>query len=272
MLKKILMAMILVILIFIGIVFYLVNPFDKQYRSFDTETKARNAFSDGDIDSFIKIMNNPVTLKYHAPFDLYLTLTYTGKYDEAQNAVNSFVRFVDYGYCVQYNPNGRAICRVKASFRKDKPVVDKNKWLSIINFEKGDYEKAKEYNLKSNKQSACFNVKLYSALGDFKEADKNLQACETAYSKKKVKTVLYRTKGFYYMQKKQYDEAESYLKKSITSRKARNFQGNNATYLLLAQLYTDMKNNKKAQHYYELVLKTDPYCYKAKKGLELLKK
>ncbi len=273
MLKKILIALGLIIVVLAGVVFYLVNPYDPQYKSFYTERKAMYAFKKGDVDTFIKYMNNPVTVKYHAPMNLYLTLAYTGKYDEAEKAVQSYVKFKDYSVCAQYKIPGRLFCRVTdIFFPVQKPQIDKNHWLSIINFEKGDYKKAEEYNLKSKKQSACYNTKLYAALGNYKKADKYLGVCEQQFAHKEIKNALYRTKGFYYLQKKKYDVAEDYLKKSIIAPKRAEFRINNSSYLLLAELYTKMNKPQQARHYYELVLKTDPYSYKAQKGVGLIKK
>ena len=79
MLKKVLIALGLVIFALICFVFYLINPFDAQYKTFDLEAKAQEAFKKDDMDAYVKYMNNPVTVKYHAPIGLYVTLITLGR-------------------------------------------------------------------------------------------------------------------------------------------------------------------------------------------------
>ena len=179
MLKKILIALGLVIIALIGFTFYLINPNDAQYKSFYDEAKALEALKKDDMDSYVKFMSNPVTLKYHAPIGLYVTLITLGRYDEAEKAVKSYITYKDYTACTLMDYHERFMCRIlNMLYPTQGPDVDMNKWLSIIYFEKGDFEKAFEYNKRAKKQSVCYNVKLYSALGDIPEATKNLNDCE----------------------------------------------------------------------------------------------
>ena len=137
-----------------------------------------------------------------------------------------------------------------------------------------DFEKALEYNKRARKQSVCYNVKLYSAMGDVLEATKNLNDCEFEFLDKRNLSTLYRTRAFYYLKQKKYDLALNYLNKSIINPPENydKYKGNNETYLLLAEVYKAMKQPDKARHYYELVLKTSPYNYKAQKGIGLISK
>lgn len=273
MLKKVLIALGLVIFALICFVFYLINPFDAQYKTFDLEAKAQEAFKKDDMDAYVKYMNNPVTVKYHAPIGLYVTLITLGRYDEAEKAVKSFVRFKDYTACGPMTYPQRFMCRALDIIAPVKgPHIDKNKWMSVIYFEKGDYEKALEYNNKVKKQNDCYNVNLYSALGDFSKATKNLNDCEFEFLERTNIAILYRTRAYYNFKQKKYDEALKYLNKSLItpSENVAKFKGNNESYLLMAQVYTEMKQPEKAREYYERILKISPYNYKAKIGLDLL--
>ena len=275
MFKKILIALGLVIIALIGFTFYLINPNDAQYKSFYDEAKALEALKKDDMDSYVKFMSNPVTLKYHAPIGLYVTLITLGRYDEAEKAVKSYITYKDYTACTLMDYHERFMCRIlNMVYPTQGPDVDMNKWLSIIYFEKGDFEKAFEYNKRAKKQSVCYNVKLYSALGDIPEATKNLNDCEFEFLDKRNLSTLYRTRAFYYLKQKKYDLALNYLNKSIINPPENydKYKGNNETYLLLAEVYKAMKQPDKARHYYELVLKTSPYNYKAQKGIGLISK
>lgn len=275
MLKKILIVVVIFLIVIAGGYFYLINPNDAQYKASEAEMIALKAYSKGDFETFVKYMNNTTTVKYHAPFILYLTLTNMGRYDEAIKAVNSFEKYIDYGYCSQYKGVMRAACRIADIFAPvQAPYVDKNYYLSRIYLEKGDYKSALEYGLKTKKDSPCHKVKLYAAVNETEKTDKYIKLCEAAYAPNKYKYGLYKTKGYMYLKQKKYDVALDYLNKSImkVSEKNAKYQGNNASYLLLAQLYEEMNNPAKARYYYELVLKNDPYNYKAQKGVGLIKK
>lgn len=271
--KKILAAFFVILIIAGGFCFYLVNPFDPQYKSFYSEMQAYQAYQKGDIDTFIKYMSTPVTLKYHAPVVLYLTLANKGRYDEAIAAINAFQRYRDYSVCAQYKPAMRVFCRLSdIFFPVQPPKFDKNYWLSKIYFDKGDYKTAVDYLDKSTMRPPCYSAKLYAAAENFELADKEIKLCEAQYAPKKYKYALYSTKGYYYLRQKKYDVALDYLTKAVikVAPKYKNYRGNNTTYLLLAQLYKEQNKLDKARYYYELVIKTDPDNYRAQKGLGLI--
>ena len=136
-------------------------------------------------------------------------------------------------------------------------------------FGNDNYETALKYNSLSKEQAPCFKVKLYSALGDFKEADKNVKLCENQYASRKDKYVLYSAKGYMYLRRKKYDVAYDYLMKSIKKGSGK-YIGNKESYLLLARLYEEINELDKARYYYELVIKTDPFNYRAQRGLGLI--
>lgn len=273
MLKKILSLFVLLLIFLGGLVFYLVNPNDEQYKSYYKELIALESFDRGDMESFVNNMNNPVTVKYHMPFSLYLALINMGRYDEAINTVNAHVKYYDYSFCAPYKIGMRLFCRVTDMFWGVKlPDFDKNYWLSYIYFEKGDYKTAVNYNLKQKKQNACYNVKLYSAIENFELAEVNLKECEKKFFEKKSKYNLYQTMGYFYLKQNKLKAAEDYLTRSVRklSKKDSLYKGNNTTYLLLAELYEKLNNQDKARDYYEKVIKTDSYNYKAQKGLGLV--
>ena len=275
MLKKILIFIVAVVLVSGAILFYLINPNEAQYKSAYNEKLAAEAYLRGDMESFVEYMSNPVTLKYHAPFVLYYILTDMGKYDEAINAVNSFKKYVDYSYCVQYKGFLRAACRIADIFAPiQTPYVDKNYFLSKIYLEKGDYKSALEYGLNIRRDTPCHKVKLYASVNDTQKTDKYIKLCEAEYAPKKYKYRLYSTKGYVYLKQKKYDVALDYLNKSIMKvpPQNKNYQGNNQSYMLLAQLYEEINQPDKARYYYDLVLKNAPYNYKAQKGIARIKK
>lgn len=273
MLKKILLSFVLVLIFLCGAVFYLVNPNDQQYKSYYKELIALESFDKGDMESFVDNMNNPVTVKYHMPFSLYLALINMGRYDEASEAVNAYVKYYDYSFCAPHKIGMKLFCRITNMFWSvDAPDFDKNYWLSLIAFEKGDYKTAIDYNLKREKQNACYNVKLYSAIENFELAEVNLKECEKKFFEKKNKYNLYQTMGYFYLKQNKLKAAEDYLTRSVrkSSKKDSSYKGNNTTYLLLAELYEKLNNQDKARDYYEKVIKIDPYNYKAQKGLGLV--
>ena len=272
--KIFLIASVAVLLLIVGVILWFLNPNDQQYRAAESEVIAGEAYVNGDMDTFVKYMSNHVTLKYHAPILLYFTLTDMGRYDDAINAVNSFEKYHDYGYCVAYDGASRFLCRIIDLLN---PVVltsfYKNYFISRIYFEKGDFKAALESGLKIKKEEPCFKSKLYSSVQDWVNANKYIKACEADYAPKKYKYGLYLTKGYMYLRQKKYDVALDYLNKSIrkVSDKQKTYRGNNPSYLLLAELYKEINKPEKARYYYELVLKSDPYNYKAQLGLGLIK-
>ncbi len=273
MLKKILIFFVFVLIFLCGAVFYLVNPNDEQYKSYYKELTALESFDKGDMESFVNNMNNPVTVKYHMPFSLYLALINMGRYDEAINTVNAHVKYYDYSFCAPHKIGMKLFCRItNIFFGVSVHNFDKNYWLSLIAFEKGDYKTAVNYNLKQKKQNACYNVKLYSSIENFELAEKNLNECEKKFFEKKNKYNLYQTMGYFYLKQNKLKAAEDYLKRSVrySSKKDSLYKGNNTTYLLLAELYEALNKQDKARAYYEEVIKTDPYNYKAQKGLGLV--
>ena len=273
MLKKILLSFVLILIFLCGLVFYLVNPNDEQYKSYYKELIALESFDKGDMESFVANMNNPVTVKYHMPFTLYLALIDMGRYDEAEKAVNSYIKYYDYSFCAPHKVGMKLFCRItNMFFEVNVPNFDKNYWLSLIAFEKGDYKAAVDYNLKREKQNACYNVKLYSSIENFELAEKNLKECEKRFFEKKNKHNLYQTKGYFYLKQNKFKVAEDFLNRSIrkTSKNQNVYKGNNSTYLFLAELYEKTNNLDKARTFYEMVIKTDPYNYKAQKGLGLV--
>ncbi len=273
---KIVISLILIFIsVFGGIIAYLINPFDAQYKAYQAETEAAKAFEKGDMVTYVNYMSNPVTIKYHAPLALYFVLINMGRYDEAKQAVDSFIKYKDYGICADFKNNiiDRITCRIIAfAMPVEQPWVDKNFWYSLIYLEKGEYEKALKYYKQSQTRIPCYSARIYAALNDRENSSKYIKMCEALYAPKESKKALYETKGYMYLRQKKYDVAQDYLLKALKekSEKFGQYTGYENIYLLLAQLYKEQNNPAKARYYYEQVIKTDPYNYKAQKGLGLV--
>ena len=115
-------------------VFYLVNPNDPQYKTYYKENAAIEAFSNKDIETYFKYMDNPVTVKNHSGPATLLAYTYaeSGKCDDAVRVINSFEKENDYSYCMQYNPLMRLACRSMHIISPLNLNIDKEVALSNI--------------------------------------------------------------------------------------------------------------------------------------------
>ena len=242
-------------------VFYLVNPNDPQYKTYYKENAAIEAFSNKDIETYFKYMDNPVTVKNHSGPATLLAYTYaeSGKYDDAVRVINSFEKENDYSYCMQYKPLMRLACRSMHIISPLNLNIDKEVALSNIYLLKADYKKAIEHDKKRKKKNYCFSAHLYAETGDLQQADNLVKNC-------KNKREINQTKGIIAQKNKNYIEAEKFYKQSLNKNceKNPNCTGNNTSYLYLAKLYTETGKTQSAETLCNKVLTTVPWNNKAK--------
>lgn len=280
--KKILIVFAAFFILISGIIFYLVNPNDPQYKSFGLENAALIAYSMGNYDEYFKNFDNPITVKYHFAQNTILANEYAiaGKYDDAQRVIESFKKHVDYSACIKHKPAERAICRIDAMFLSATPPqinYDKNFQLAKLYYQKGDYDKSLEYNSKAKKKYSCFDATLYARAGMMDQAEESLKLCEKSQEFNKNKKSLYTAQGVLFIEQKKYNEALNEFNKYLDSTqcgkgKFLKCRGNNEVYLYMAEALVKTGKNNEAKKYYEKVLKTEPQNIKAKNGLQLLKK
>lgn len=262
----------------------ILNPYDKQYQSYYLEQQAFKALDSGNADKYFKYMDNPVTVKYHFSGNYTLAINYiiAGRYDDAQRVINSYKKEYNYGFCAESTKSlSKFLCRLDYSFEntfmKNQPQYSKNYYLSKLYFAKGDYKKAVEYNKKSEVQDGCFSSMIYGAVGDKKAASDNLLLCKIQQKNKKYPRKLYLASGYFYLKQKQYDKALIEFQKDLNTTqcgngKYRKCRGNNTTYFYMAQCFEESGSKEKAKSYYKKILFNEPWNFKAKKGLETLKK
>ncbi|MBS4761031.1 MAG: hypothetical protein KHX03_10075 [Clostridium sp.] len=264
------MICLLTITTFISIVIWaLVNPNDDQYKTYYKENAAIEAFSNKDIETYFKYLDNPVTIKNHSGQATLLAYAYaeSGKYDDAVRVINSFEKENDYSYCMQYKPLMRLACRSIHIISPLSISLDKEIALSNIYLLKGDYKKAIEHDKKRKKQNYCFSARLYAEAGDLQQADNLVKNC-------KNKREINQTKGIIAQKHKNYSEAEKFYRQSLNKNCEKNpsCTGNNTSYLYLAELYTEIGKTQSAEFLCKKVLTTVPWNSKAKTCLNSTKK
>lgn len=262
--KRIIFVLIVAILAFdIGLVWYLTNPNDAQYKSYYMENAAFEALLNNDIDTYFKYMDNPVSIKFHYGSSFILANKYaeTGRYDDALRVLNSFEYDRNYSFCAQYKTAMRFACRlsdmVSNVIYPAEYSFDKNIYSANIYFKIGDYEKAIEFDKARSRNNSCFSAQLYAEAGDLKKAEEFLQQCKS--------TNRHLTAGIIAMKNKDYKTAEKYYLKAINPNCIRlaRCSANNSAYLHLAELYKKTGNCAKSVEYAKKVLKISPYNYKA---------
>lgn len=258
---------------------FIVNPNDAQYKSYYLENQALKALSNKNIDKYFDDMDNPVSVKYHQEKNYTLSKMYVsaGKYDNAKKVIDSFEKSYDYSYCMAYKPAMRFICRGLVPYSKSNFSYDKNKNLSFVYFEKGDYKKSIEYYKKSENSDSCFATKLYAASNDMNTAERFLKFCKIEQNDKKYPRRLYSAQGYLYLKQNKYEKAEAEFKKDLSTTKCgkenfENCRGNNTTYLYLAECYKENGKIKKAAELYKKILFNEPWHFKAKNGLKSIEK
>ena len=254
-----------------GGIWWLVNPNDIQYKTYYKERAARKAFSNKDIETYFKYMDNPVTVKNHYVEAMLLAYAYaeSGKYDDAIRVINSFEKENDYSYCMQYKPLMRLACRI---IHIKSPIsigssLDKEIYLSYVYLLKGDYKKAIEHDKKRRNQNYCFSARLYAEAGSLQQAENLVKNC-------KNKREINQTKGILLQKNKNYAGAEKFYLQSLNKNCEMNpnCPGNITSYLYLAELYKEMGKIQPAESLCKKVLTIEPWNSKAKACLNSTKK
>ena len=257
-----------------GCIFYLINPNDAQYKSYYYEEEARKALAAGDIEKYFINIDRPEIIKYHFASNHILVQEYidAGKYDDALRVINAYEKDLDYYQCTPYKPLKRLGCRILITVNNVSISYNKNHLISQVYFEKGDYKKALDYELKSEKKDPCYLSRIYSALYDFKNAESLLTECkQRSTTKKYIKRSLHFSNGYFLFKQKKYKEAIVEFEKDINTLKCGNVcRSKNRTYLYLAECYKNLGNKTKAKEYYNWILESENYFFKAKTGLSEL--
>ena len=253
-------------IVIIGLIYlFVMNPYDKQYKSFYLEKEAAAALEKGDIDTYLELADSSVSKKYHSSQNLILSIIYKkiGRYDDAKEVISEFKKDYDYSYCTFYkDARFKYICRAYATLNPVKYDMDKHAKYAEIYFENEEYEKSLAEMIIGQTDQPCLRAKIFAARNIFPAAYKNLHYCKLQKSNNKEYIL---TKAYVLQKQKKYDKAKKYYYKSINKNctNSEKCKGNNTSYLMLGKLFMEEKDYRSAIVYFKKVMQTENYNYKA---------
>lgn len=248
---------------------------DDRFCAAMDEYIASSYIKNGNVVAAIKYYSNPILVKYNLTTNILLAniLRTMGRYDEAMYVLNSFEKN-DFLSIASAEPDMFSRLRLEFLYnilsKFDDGIYAKNMILhakAIVLYEKGDYEKAleisNEYMNSSNQIPVSLFLRIYTAMGDLKNAEKYSKLLDK-YKKSKNFMDNY-SQGLYYISLQNYSEAESIFT-SISNNESYKFSSDNNVKQLysmlgLGILNIEKQNYKDAIKYLQKAVDIRPYSY-----------
>lgn len=248
---------------------------DDRFGAAMDEYIAAAYLKNGNAVAAVKYYSNPILVKYNLTTNILLAniLKTMGRYDESMYVLNSFEKN-EFLSIASAEPDLFSRLRLEFLYsflsKFDNELYAKNMILhakAIVLYEKGDYQKAleilNEYMNSSNNIPASLFLRIYTAMGDLKSAEKYSQLLDK-YKKSNNFMDNY-SQGLYYISMKDYSKAENIFNSisEFNSDKISSDQTIKQLYRMigLGILNIDRQNYTAAIDYLKQAVDIRPYSY-----------